>query len=192
MKRTACIIILINLIFNAQILTSQNLNLPELSEDAEFSLITCSPGDEIYNLFGHSAIRLRDPNLRLDFVYNFGTFDFSTPNFVLRFIQRKLMYSLSKSSYNPFLRVYVYENRAVSEQKLLINREQKQNLFIYLEKNYLPQNREYLYDFFYDNCASRIRDAFEKGIDKVIIPEKKSKKTFRAFLKEYLNQDPLE
>ena len=170
----------------------QNSNLPKLSDKAEFSLITCTAGNETYNIFGHSAIRLRDPKLNLDFVYNYGTFDFDTPDFILKFIQRKLLYSLSKSSFEPFKYVYVVEKRGVAEQLLLIDSIQKQQLFEYLENNYLPQNREYLYDFFYDNCATRIRDVFRESFGKnaVTMPEIHSNKTFRKFLDEYIQHDP--
>jgi hypothetical protein len=165
-----------------------NLNFL-LSDDAVFSLITCSPGNEVYNIFGHSAIRLKDPKNNLDFVYNFGTFNFDTPDFVLKFIQRKLLYALSKSHYVPFESVYIAENRGVVEQKILLNNFQKQKLFETLEKNYLPQNREYLYDFFYDNCATRIRDILVLSIGKTKLPQKKSEKKFRNFLHEYIRHD---
>jgi len=179
-------------ILNLCFVVAQNPNLPKLSDKAEFSLITCTPGNETYNIFGHSAIRLKDPKLNLDFVYNYGTFDFDTPDFILKFIQRKLLYSLSKSSYEPFQYVYIIEKRGVAEQVILIDSIQKQQLFDYLENNYLPQNREYLYDFFYDNCATRIRDVFREsfGKDAVSMPEINSNKTFRKFLDEYIQHDP--
>lgn len=168
---------------------AQHKKFQKLSNDAVFSLITCTPGTDLYNQFGHSAIRLKDKNLDLDFVYNFGTFDFETPNFGMKFVERKLMYTLSKSSFRPFLNSYVVEGRGVSEQKLNIDSTQRQKLFETLETNYLPQNREYLYDFFYDNCATRIRDVIET-VGKVRVEEPKSKKTFRAYLDEYINHDP--
>lgn len=171
-------------------LRSQEIDLPKLSANASFSLITCSPGNDLYNQFGHSAIRLKDENLGLDFVYNFGTFDFDTPNFMLKFIERKLLYSLSKSRFQPFMRVYIYEKRGVAEQELMIDSIQKQALFLFLEQNYQPQNREYLYDFFYDNCATRIRDVFAKALGNLSYSAQKSNKTFRGFLYEYLGHDP--
>jgi hypothetical protein len=171
-------------------LEAQVSNFPQLSSGAVFSLITCTPGDELYNQFGHSAIRLVDADIGFDFVYNFGTFNFETPNFGAKFVQRKLMYTLSKSQYKPFVNVYIHENRGVAEQKLILDANQKQKLFEFLETNYLPQNREYLYDFFYDNCATRIRDAFSNGLGKLSIPDSKSDKRFRDFLDEYLGHDP--
>jgi hypothetical protein len=170
-------------------LNAQKLQLPKLSNDAFFSLITCTPGNEVYNQFGHSAIRLKDDKLGLDFVYNYGTFNYETPNFILKFIERKLMYTLSKSSFIPFLNSFVQEGRGVAEQKIRLDSVQRQKLFEILETNYLPQNREYLYDFFYDNCASKIRDVIATT-GKLKIDETKSKKTFRHFLDEYISHDP--
>ncbi len=170
-------------------LNAQKLQLPKLSNDAFFSLITCTPGNEVYNQFGHSAIRLKDDKLGLDFVYNYGTFNYETPNFILKFIERKLMYTLSKSSFKPFLNSFVQEGRGVAEQKIRFDSVQRQKLFEILETNYLPQNREYLYDFFYDNCASKIRDVIA-STGKLKIDETKSKKTFRHFLDEYISHDP--
>lgn len=170
-------------------LEAQVNNIPQLSSEAVFSLITCTPGDELYNQFGHSAIRLVDSGIGFDFVYNFGTFNFETPNFGVKFVQRKLLYTLSKSQYKPFVNVYIHENRGVAEQKLILDANQKQKLFEFLETNYQPQNREYLYDFFYDNCATRIRDAFSNGLGKLSIPDSKSDKRFRDFLDEYLGHD---
>ena len=166
-----------------------------LSGAAEFSLITCTPGSDVYNTFGHSAIRLRDPYLTHDFVYNYGTFNFETPGFVMKFVERKLLYSLSKSHFRSFLNVYVVEGRGVAEQKLLLDSTQKQTLFNYLENNYRPENREYLYDFFYDNCATIIRDVFqktfgEKNIKYPSTTEVGKGKRFRYYLDEYLQHDP--
>jgi hypothetical protein len=99
------------------------------------------------------------------------------------------MYTLSKSSFKPFLNSFIHEGRGVAEQKLRLDSTQRQKLFETLETNYQPQNREYLYDFFYDNCASKIRDIIAT-LGKLKIEEDKSNKTFRYFLDEYLYHDP--
>jgi len=175
------------IVFNVQ---AQTTVVPQLSEQAVFSLITCTPGNELYNIFGHSAIRLKDPALRLDFVYNYGTFNFETPNFGMKFVRGKLMYSLSKNQYEPFENVYVSEGRGVAEQVIVLDNAQKQHLFQYLETNYLPENRAYLYDFFYDNCATRIRDVLRKALGDVEIPNVQATRRFRSYLDEYLVDDP--
>jgi hypothetical protein len=189
MRNRLLLFLSIILLLSTNHIYGQKSNLPELSDDAVFSLVTCTPGNDLYNQFGHSAIRLRDQNLGLDFVYNYGTFNFETPNFVLKFIERKLMYTLSKSYFRPFLNELAHEGRGVSEQKIILDSVHRQKLFEILETNYLPNNREYLYDFFYDNCATKIRDVFGKVGD-LKVKEVKSEKTFRTLLDEYLYHDP--
>ncbi len=129
---------------------------PILGEKAEISIITCSPGDELYSVFGHSAVRVFEPG-KIDLVYNYGTFEF-TDDFYLQFAQGKLNYRLSRSDFASFNYEYIMTGRGVQEQVLDLDSLQAQQLFDYMETNYLPENRYYLYDFFYDNCATRIRD----------------------------------
>lgn len=163
-----------------------------LSEDSRISMLTCSPGDELYSTFGHSAIRVKDPNLNIDVVFNYGTFDFATPNFYPKFVRGKLNYILSVSDFPNFLHEYALEERWVVEQVLDISNEQKQFLFDSLRINYLPENREYLYDFFFDNCATRIRDIFYEGIEGVSFDysETESNLSFRDLLKPYIGPYP--
>lgn len=130
----------------------------QLSEDATISLLTGSPGAELYSTFGHSAIRVKDPAVGLDLVFNYGTFDFNTPNFYLKFAQGKLLYKLSVEEFSNFEFGFKYENRSVVEQVLNLTGEQQIMLYAALLENYKPENRYYKYDFFFDNCATRIRD----------------------------------
>jgi len=130
----------------------------KLSQTSEISLLTCSPGDELYSVFGHSALRVFDPEQGIDSVYNYGTFDFETEGFYLKFAQGKLDYMLSRQSFPFFQYTYLLENRSISEAKLLLNWQQKQQLYEFLEENNKVENRFYRYDFFYDNCSTRIRD----------------------------------
>ena len=132
-----------------------------LSPAAEVSLLTCAPGVDLYSAFGHSAIRIYDPVLGLDRVYNYGTFDFDPPGFYLEFIRGKLNYRLDTEPFGQFERVYQYFQRSYTAQVLDLSPAQRQAMFQYLELNYLPANRYYLYDFFFDNCATRIRDVFD-------------------------------
>ncbi|MGV3589442.1 MAG: DUF4105 domain-containing protein [Adhaeribacter sp.] len=136
----------------------------DLSPQAQISLITVSPGEELYSMYGHSAIRVYDPALALDIVFNYGTFDFNTPNFYVKFIRGKLPYQLSMNYYENLKQGAIQENRSVYEQVFNLSSAEKQKVFALLETNYLPQNRAYFYDFFYDNCATRIRDVFMNGI----------------------------
>ncbi|WP_051359786.1 DUF4105 domain-containing protein [Adhaeribacter aquaticus] len=143
-----------------------------LSPQAKISLITVSPGAELYSMYGHSAIRVVDPVQDMDVVFNYGTFDFNTPNFYIKFIQGKLPYNLSAGYFQQLLENSQEDNRSVYEQVLNLNLQEKQWVMDFLENNYLPENRSYLYDFFYDNCATRIRDVFKKGLgNKLIYPQ---------------------
>ena len=134
-----------------------------LSGTATASVITCGPGNDFYLTFGHSAIRICDTAQGIDNVYNYGTFDFGAPHFYWRFMRGKLDYCLSRSSFTSFMATYDYERRAVWEQQLNLTPQEVNNLFIMLEWNYLPENRYYRYDFFRDNCATRVRDMVESA-----------------------------
>jgi hypothetical protein len=132
----------------------------QLSDQAVISLITADPGEELYSLFGHSAIRVKDTVNNQDLVFNYGTFNFNTPNFYMKFTRGKLLYMLSIQQFDRFKRSYEYEKRDLKEQILNLTQDQKQAIFQFLLWNYQPENRYYKYDFFFDNCATRIRDVF--------------------------------
>jgi hypothetical protein len=129
-----------------------------LSEDAEISILTIGPGDNLYDKFGHSAFRVKDPANNIDFAYNYGVYDFDTPNFYTKFARGKLLYKLAVSHYEPFLNSYIAQDRWVEEQLLNLSYSEKQALFNFLQNNAKPENQYYKYDFFFDNCATRIRD----------------------------------
>ncbi|GAB4395995.1 MAG: DUF4105 domain-containing protein [Microscillaceae bacterium] len=135
-----------------------------LSPQAQISLITGSPGQDLYTLFGHSGLRVYDPATRMDIMFNYGTFDFDTPNFYLKFVRGRLDYFLSISDYPSFVEFYTRSGRAVYEQVLRLSPAQKEKLFAFLQENYKLENRFYRYDFFYDNCATRIRDALIQSL----------------------------
>lgn len=169
-------------------------DLPELSPEAEASLLTMLPGDEVYSLFGHTAFRIADPALGIDRTYNYGTFDFEQPFFVVRFARGLLDYQLSVASFERTLAEYRYLERPIIEQRLALAPEAKQRLFRLLETNYLPENRAYRYDFFFDNCSTRPRDALEAALGRT--PDYNdyratSTATFRDLLQPYLDGAPL-
>lgn len=158
-----------------------------LSEYSEIYLLTYEPGHELYSVFGHSALRVRDPLQGFDIVYNYGTFDFSTRFFYIKFLNGNLPYQLSKTSYNTALKQMKAENRAVLQQRLTLTVEEKNTLFNKLEQDYLPENRSYSYRFFKNNCSTRIRDLVESSIEDSIKYEKSNKKlTFRDLVHRYV------
>ena len=136
----------------------------ELSQQAEISLLTCSAGTEIYSYFGHSAIRVKDPATHIDLVYNYGVFSFETPHFVWRFCKGETDYMLAAQSMRSFMQEYYEEQRDVYEQVLNFTPQECQSLNDALIENIKPENRYYRYKHFSDNCATRIRDQFEKAL----------------------------
>ena len=170
------------------ILAPIHLHASALSPEAQISLLTASPGTELYSVFGHSALRVIDPITGIDEVYNYGTFDFDTPNFYVKFTRGQLLYQLTVTTTQQFLWEYEYEQRAMYEQVLVLDPEEKQRIYDFLLINRLPENKEYLYDFFYDNCATRIRDL----VDELLLvdwgedPYPAGTRTFRQMLQPYL------
>jgi len=164
-----------------------------VGENTKVSLITCGPGDDLYATFGHSALHIYDAESGLDRVYNYGTFDFNTPNFYLKFARGKLNYFLNVSTFNRFVYTYQREGRWVYRQDLNLNFDQIRALFAFLEKNALPENKFYKYDFFYDNCSTRLRDVLEEVLGRELVyPEQESDTTatFRELIDLYLVNHP--
>lgn len=187
--------VLLYLIFTAFTINCSyaDQTIPELSEEAQISLITGSPGDQLYAIFGHSAIRVYDPTAKINLVYNYGTFDFNAPGFYKNFLKGKLNYYLSVYDFQHMINTYHFYNQSLYEQVLNLNHEEKNKVFHFLSNNYLPENRYYLYDFFFDNCSSRIRDVFENILtDKLTFVDKHipNHKTFRQLLDEFLFSSP--
>ena len=100
-----------------------------LSREARISLLTCAPGDQLYSLFGHTAVRVKDPGTGLDVVFNYGTFDFSTPGFYFKFARGTLLYQLSRTTFSRFIAEYHHDQRGVQEQTLRLDSLQKQRLW---------------------------------------------------------------
>ncbi len=166
-------------------------NAQKLSPKAEISILTVSPGDELYTKFGHSAIRVKDPVLNIDWVFNYGTFDFNTPHFYLKFIKGRLNYMLSVQTFKGFVWVYSGENRWVDEQVLDLTQSQKQRIFDFLVWNARPENKFYLYDFFFDNCATRVRDVvFDQLGDSIVFRNYPMKLTYRQAFNRYMRDNP--
>ncbi|MFO8236396.1 MAG: DUF4105 domain-containing protein [Bacteroidales bacterium] len=184
MKMLKYFFVLLLSLFGASYLSAQNL-----TRNAEISLITCSPGtQELYAYFGHSAFRVKDTSTNTDIIFNYGVFDFDTPNFYWKFIQGKLKYELAIQPTYHFFQMYANEGREVKEEKLLLTAEEKKDVLNYLEWNYKPENRYYTYDFFYDNCSSKIWDVVKSQLhtDYECNIDNYEEKTFRQMLHEYL------
>ena len=157
-------------------------------------MITCGPGtDELYASFGHSAFRVLDLENKIDRVYNYGTFDFNTPNFYAKFAQGKLLYQLRAYNFGNFLRGYHQENRWVKGQVLDLTAEQVQQVFDFLENNAKPENRSYQYDFFYDNCSTKLYDVLEQVLGERLVFERDFDKegySHRDLIELYMGHQP--
>ena len=158
-----------------------------LSEAAKVSILTMGPGDNLYDKFGHSAFRIEDPTRGFDAVYNYGVYDFDTPNFYTKFAQGKLLYKLEGVNSQPFIDHYIAQNRWIKQQELDLSYSEKQELFTFLNNNLKPENKYYKYDFFYDNCATKIRDVLVNvlGDDIIYTADFTSEdKTFRELIQQ--------
>lgn len=170
-----------------------SFNRPALSQPADttFYLITCGPGTEVYSIYGHSALRVVNGNS--DIVYNWGVFDFDTPNFAWKFAKGRLDYMLAYESFNDFLRSYFYEERYVLMQKINLTTEEKIRMLELISENLEPENLKYRYDFFYDDCSTRIRDLIENSVNRSLIyPDEVQSTipTFRQMLDKYQRPYP--
>ena len=166
----------------------------QLSDEAQISLITILPGDAVYSLWGHSALRVYDPLQNYDRAFNYGTFDFGDPlSFVAKFSYGQLDYFLSIQSYPALAEASWHrQGRPVIEQVLRLDAAQRNTLFRFLQNNALPENRTYRYNFLFDNCSTRIRDAFETLLDDAVTfaPEPTPHLSFRHLIDPYAAEHP--
>jgi len=153
------------------------------------SILTATPGEELYSTFGHSALRVTDSTNNSDIVYNYGTFNFDEPNFYIKFVRGKLPFYLSTDYFDNFIVEYQQENRGITEQVLNLTCSEKYRINELLQENMLGPNRVYKYDFTFDNCTTRLRDLIEKTTDSTVHfgEALKMKETFRDLIYEYLN-----
>ncbi|MFV8270817.1 DUF4105 domain-containing protein [Flavobacterium sp. GT2N3] len=160
----------------------------ELSKNTQVSILTCGTGNESYSLFGHTAIRVRDTANALDVVYNYGAFDFNTPNFVMKFIKGDLQYFAVAHSYPDFISQYQYEKRSVYEQELNIPSSLKQKLFDNLNTSLASGESHYTYKFIDKNCTSMVVDIINKTIDTTaIVKNTDTDITYRTILYPYFD-----
>ncbi len=125
-------------------------------------LMTMGPGAEVYERFSHNAIWIRDTTTGAELVYNFGTYDFNEPGFIGRFVQGRPRYILSVATLEATLREYQHRRRDVEVQELALGPAQKAEIAFLLQQNALPEHRTYTYDYYYDNCSTRIRDLLDQ------------------------------
>jgi hypothetical protein len=174
------------------IISSTNV-FSQSSNDTTAYLLTCGAGTETYSIYGHSALRIFIPDKHIDTVYNWGVFDFDTPNFVWKFAKGRLDYMVIGESLKGFLGSYLFEKRYVYSQRINIDASEVRILIGLINDNMKPENVKYRYDFFYDDCTTRIRDLLEKSIgEKLKYPTEERGKipTFRDMVGKYQSPYP--
>ncbi len=197
MKRNILIIIYVILfsLCAPQAIAQTQTQQGDTPDSIRISLLTCASGGEIYSLFGHTAIRYENFTRGIDAVFNYGMFNFNTPNFIFRFALGETDYQLGVTDYERFAAEYDYFGRDVWQQTLNLSQEEKTRLVNLLQENYLPENRVYRYNFFYDNCATRPRDLIEKAINGSLeyadnMTDTQTGITFRDLLHRYTEGHP--
>ena len=163
----------------------------QLSDSATISVLTVRQGDTADNAFGHTAIWIVDPVTKKSEIYNYGLFDFSEPGFLIKFLRGKLLYSLGINTKKDFFNTYVRQRRTILEQQLNLQQNQKNKIYLSLRENYKPENRRYLYDFFFDNCSTRPRDLLYDNLPELIeTTTEVPTKTFRDLIDENVYASP--
>ena len=159
------------------------------SSHIRISLLTCTPGDELYSTFGHSALRITDSSSVFDVVFNYGTFNFDDNNFYLKFVRGKLLYFVSADNFIDFKNFYQSIGRGITEQVLNFSPEEKLKIEALMFNNIKEENKYYKYDFFFDNCTTRLRDIIVKAknpppVFRAVMP---AGTTFRDAIHAYLD-----
>jgi hypothetical protein len=158
--------------------------------NTEISVLTCTPGDEIYSIFGHTAIRVYNPNTKVDAVVNYGLFDFNQESFVYRFVKGETDYMCGVENFGSFLYSYAWRGSGVKATVLDLTDAEKERIIRVLTNDLKPQNREYRYNFAFNNCATKIRDIVNfaySGKYESLLP---SEYTFRQIIGKYAENYP--
>ncbi len=152
------------------------------ADTERFSVLTCSPGDEAYSLFGHTALRYVNEEKKVDVVFNYGYFDFNSPGFMWRFALGETDYRLGAVPFRFFIPEYVDRGSSITEQVLDLTPGQVERLMDALLENNKPENSVFRYNYFYKNCTTMARDKFLEivsGDSKVVFEESGEEKSFR-------------
>ncbi len=151
-------------------------------DSIQVSLLTCQPHDEVYSLYGHTAIRVQNPGEGYDVAVNYGVFDFNTDYFVLKFVFGRTDYMMGIFDFDDFLREYRYWGSGVYQQHIDLTTAEKAVFMQHLAENSKPQNAVYRYNFYYNNCTTRARDIIFSCLDSIIAPQKENNLTLRQLI----------
>ncbi|MDO4949195.1 MAG: DUF4105 domain-containing protein [Bacteroidales bacterium] len=168
-----------------------SLRASVLKDSVEFSILTCHPSSEIYRMFGHTAIRYQNFTQKQDVVFNFGTFDFSAPNFLYHFVKGETDYFLACEDFGQFCMLYTYLGATVNQQRLNLDDDEKIRLWNILAENIRPENRTYRYNYFFDNCTTRARDRIEDSVEGGVTYDSAADTlSFRQIVHQYTSSAP--
>ena len=142
-------------LFIFSVLSISCMAAKQLSDQAQIHLLTCTQGEQVWSKYGHTAIRVMDPTNHMDIVFNYGLFSLMADDFYIKFVKGETYYQLGIEPYSYFIAFYSSIGRKTYWQELNLSVEQKQRIFDALMTNYHPDNRYYLYNFVFDNCATR-------------------------------------
>jgi hypothetical protein len=159
----------------------------QLSDSAQIHLLTCTQGEQVWSKYGHTGIRVIDPANKLDVVFNYGIFSLMDDDFYIKFVKGETYYQLGIESYYRFMTFYSSIGRTTYWQELNLTTQQKQCIYDALMVNYLPKNRYYLYNFVFDNCATRPYHLIKQALQDSIISEYKGyiNHDFRSTISHY-------
>ena len=187
MKYSIHLILLVFLSIKSTCIHADNMSVTESNDSIEISLLTCYPGDEVYSLYGHTAIRYKDHSKGIDLAINYGVFSFDKPFFVPRFVLGMTDYEMGIIPFSIFCEEYIRENRTVIQQTLNLTNKEKQAIISALGKNFLPENRVYRYNYFYDNCTTRARNILTGNLNGTVeyIDTQSVYPSYRELIHEY-------
>lgn len=161
-----------------------------VADTLRISIVTCDPGPDVYQIFGHTAIRVQRSGVdAVDLAFNYGIFSFQTGNFIYKFVKGETDYRLGVYDFTYFMPDYVMRGSTVVEQELNLTQQEKQQLFDRLLVNAMPENRVYRYNFLFDNCATRPRVLTKASLDDcsehIVFAEPYSSVSFRDIIRHY-------
>ena len=161
-----------------------------LTESANVYVISCEPGEVIYEKFGHSAIRIIDPKKGIDLIFHWGLYSFDSPNFVGNFIKGNLLYEMGVCESEYFFKEYIKRDSYIYSTKINYTLDEKNSLWRNLWDNYKPENRKYCYNFIYDNCATRVYDNIINSVSEHYFTKDTNINgtTYRKIINEYLKK----
>lgn len=157
----------------------------DYNDSIRVSLVTCSPGTEVYAVYGHTALRYEVPSQGIDYVFNYGLFDFDAPNFIWNFIKGDTDYLVGVASYPIFERGYIGRGSSVTLQELNLTQEEKMAFAHAMASNLQPENRVYRYNFLYTNCSTKARDKVMECLQEELHFPVDSVSSYRSIIHQY-------